>query len=294
MFLEDKRVVLTKNLEIRVVIGNEHPPGCYIAYLKYVYTGKGLWKGFERVVKDYNPYEVRKGSLVYDPNFGTEVPCLSYDEVLLAPDPLERVREVLAHPKDRLEVTTLEVLIYTKDLGIRELGVGGSLLLGIHHEDSDVDLLIYPSNDPLEIWERLESSDLEEDKEWPIRVSRSLNLPVEAAKSLYSKAKRAKFGTSYVSFSFVKREPLRYGYSAAVPIGPFSGTLELEPCVEGIFYPHRCWSNKYLIESYESAFVKVFVKGGKVKVKGYLWERSDGTKVIRVGGREERGYLLFA
>ncbi|UXD22659.1 hypothetical protein IPA_07120 [Ignicoccus pacificus DSM 13166] len=289
---EDKRVLLMRNGEVRVVVGYEHPPGCSIAYLKYVYTGRGPWKGFERVVKEYTPEEVRKGSLVYDPNFGSLVPCASHSEVLRAPDPLERAKEVISSPKDLLEERFVELY---DCLRIRDLGLGGSLLLGIQHENSDVDSLIYPRGDPLWIWEELENSDLlEEEREWSLRVSKLLGLPLNEVKRLYSKAKRAMFKGTAVSFAFVKKDLERYGSSVADPIGKIELVLDMEPCPEALYYPHRCWAGRYLIESYESSFVKVFVKGGRVRVKGYLWRRSDGTEVIRIGGREERGYLLFA
>ncbi|ALU12586.1 hypothetical protein EYM_05445 [Ignicoccus islandicus DSM 13165] len=289
--LEDKRSFITRNLEVRVSVGYEHPPGCVIAYLKYVYTGRGLWRGFERVIPSYDPLSVRKGNLVYDPNFSSEVPCVDATEVLWAPHPLKRMGEVIASPKDELEGLALDAY---SNLGIKQLGLGGSLLLSIHHDNSDLDFLIYPVGDPMWIWEELESSEvLEEEKGWIWRVSKSLGIPLEDAKSLYSKAKRAVYRNKEVSFAFVKEELERYGNSVSEFVGRFEGTLELEPCERGLYYPHRCWAGKYLIESYESAFAKVFVKGGKVRVRGALYEKPNGEKVIRVGVREERGYLLF-
>jgi len=289
--LEDKRLILTRDLEVRAVVGYEHPPGCLVAFLKYTFTGKGLWKGFERVVREYNPSEVRKGRLVYDPNFGSEVPCVPTSDVLSAPDPLLRGREAVLSPKDALEERFLELY---NALRVRELGIGGSLLLKIHHSNSDLDVLIYPRGDPLTLWEELEEcSKLEDEREWPLRVARGLSIPVGHAKRLYSKAKRALFKGTPTSFAFVKRTFEKYGNSVSTPLGPFEGIIEMEPCPEGLYYPHRCWAGRYLVESYESAFAKVFAKGGKVRVRGYLWERHDGVKVIRVGGIEERGYLLL-
>jgi len=277
--------------EIRVVVGYEHPPGCSIAYLKYVYTGRGLWRGYERVVKEYNPNEVRKGKLVYDPNFGAPVPCASHQDVLFAPDPLLRAEEIISAPRDELEEKFVELY---DSLDVRELGIGGSLLVEIHHPQSDLDVLIYPKGDPLSSWEELASSEaLCVEGEWALRVSKQLGISIEDAKRLYSKAKRAVFKGVPTSFAFVKKDLERYGSSVANFLGEVSLTLELEPCPEGLYYPHRCWAGRYLIESYESAFVKVFAEGGKVKVRGGLWERVDGTKVIRVGGKEVRGYLLF-
>ncbi len=289
--MEDKRAFVTRNLEVRIVVGYEHPPGCLIAYLKYVYTGKGKWRGFERVFADYDPHSVRKGALVYDPNFSTWVPCVDLTEVLYAPHPLARMEEVLSRPRDPLEELALSAY---SDLKVNRIGLGGSLLLSIHHPRSDVDFLIYPVGDPFWIWNELENNEkLGEEREWALRISSKLNIPLEAAKALYSKAKRATYRGREVSFAFVKEGAERYGNSVAERVGLFEGVLELEPCERGLFYPHRCWAGKYLIESYESAFVKAFVKGGKVRVRGVLYEKPDGEKVIRVGVAEERGYLVF-
>ena len=289
--LEDKRSFITRDLEVRVVVGYEHPPGCVIAYLKYVYTGRGVWRGFDRVIPDYDPMSVRKGRLVYDPNFSAEVPCVPLTSVSAAPHPLDRMREVISSPKDPLEEIAVEVYSH---LRVKRVGLGGSLLLSIHHKHSDLDFLIYPSGDPIWVWEELENNPyLDEEKEWVFRVSSKLGIPLERVKTLYSKAKRAAYKGKETSFSFVKTVLEKYGTSSSKFIGTFEGKLELEPCYRGLFYPHRCWAGKYLLESYESAFAKVFVKGGKVKVKGALFERPDGAKVIRVGVKEERGYLIF-
>ncbi|ABU81965.1 hypothetical protein [Ignicoccus hospitalis] len=286
--LEDKRLLVLKD-SIAVVVGYEHPPGCYVAYRKYA-VGAGPWRGFRRLVKEYSPVSVLKGRRVYDPNFGSEVPLVCADEVVEAPDPLKRFEEVLSAPKDELEY---KVLKFSKFLSGR-VGLGGSLLLKIHHDLSDVDLLIY--SDPVAAWENLKNNEtLEPETSWVVNVSRRLGMPISTAKRLYSKALRARFDGTPISFSYVKRSFERYGASAATFVGSFVGELFLDPLDERAFYyPHRRRAGEVVVESYESAFLKVLVECERVKVKGALYVKPDGTKIVRVGIKEVGGYVLPA
>ncbi len=287
--LEDKRLLVLKE-GIAVVVGYEHPPRCFVAYLKYV-LGRGPWRGYRRVVPEYSPDNVKKYKTIYDPNFGSRVPIVCLSEVLEAPDPLERFNEVISSPKDRLEETVLSL---ASKLGT-DLGVGGSLLLRIYHERSDVDLLVY--GDPLEAWEELkEAPYLEVEESWPPNVARRTGLPLSTTKLLYTKALRAKAKGVPISFSYVQRRKFyNYGFSAAKMVGPYEGILELDELTEETFwYPHRRRAGELILESYESAFLKPMVECERVRVKGTLWIKGDGTKVVRVGLSETMGYVLPA
>jgi len=288
--LEDKRLLVLKDA-VAVVVGYEHPPGCFVAYLKYVY-GKGPWRGYERTVKEYSPEAVVWSRSVYDPNFNTTVPLVCEDEVLDAPDPLARADEIVSSPKGDLEEKVLELLLRLEG----RAGVGGSILLKMAHARSDIDILIYEDKDPLSVWEALkDSSYLEEEKQWVYNVARRTSLPVSIVSKLYSKSMRAVYKGTAVSFSFVRRRFERYGASAAQVIGTYLGELELDGDPrEALYYPHRRTAGGVVLESYESAFTKPMIECDEVKVKGLLFMRPDGTKVIRVGTKELMGYVLPA
>jgi len=286
--LEDKRLLVLKDA-VAVVIGYEHPPRCFVAYLKYVY-GKGPWKGYERKVKEYSPEAVVWSKSTYDPNFGTTVPLVCEDEVLEAPDPLARAEEIIASPEGDLEEKVLELLLRLE----ARAGVGGSILLKTAHARSDIDFLIYDDKDPLAIWEVLKNSPyLGEERQWVFNVARRTGLPASTVSELYSKSVRAVYRGTPVSFSFVRRKFERYGASAARMIGAYVGELELDGDPrEALYYPHRRAAGEAILESYESAFIRPMVECNAVKVKGLLFERPDGTKVIRVGTKELMGYVL--
>ncbi len=278
--LEDKRVLLLRDLSVAVVVGYQHPPGNYVAYIKYVYTGKGIWRGYERVVKRYSPTDVMVGRIVYDPNFSSEVPVVSKSEIVSAPDPLRRMMEIVKSPKEDLEERALEV----KEKVRGTLGIGGSLLLKIHHKKSDLDMLVYDRYE--DIWYELK--DFGEDEiEWVINVSKRLGLdPEYVYKNYYSKAIRSVYKGIPLSFSYVKkgfRE--KYGTFPRPTNRIFEGKIELDDPDERTFlYPHVRRGSINII-SFESAFLRPMVECDKLWVRGKVF--SDGDREYVVLGIKE-------
>ena len=283
--LEDKRSIILRDLSIAVVVGYQHPPGEYVAYVKYVYTGKGLWNGYERVVKKYSPEDVMSGRIAFDPNFGSEVPVVSVSEILEAPDPIKRMEEVVSSPKDRHEFKALEV----KEETSLDLGIIGSLLLRIHHEGSDVDLAVY--NNYFEAWELLKELGVE-DEQWILNVSERLGLPVEIVKEYYySKAIRSIWEDMPISFSYVKRGySERYG-TFPKPLGEiFEGEVKLDDVDERTFiYPHLRKGNINIL-SFEGAYLRPLIECDTVWVRAPLFENETGTFVV-LGTKEYRGIV---
>ncbi|NPA85263.1 MAG: hypothetical protein GXO07_04565 [Crenarchaeota archaeon] len=286
--LEDKRLLVLKD-SVAVVVGYEHPPKCFVAYVKYV-LGSGIWKGYERMVKEYSPTAVVWSRSSFDPNFGTAVPLVCEDEVVDAPDPFQRLEEILSSPKDELE----EAVVSLASKFSFDFGVGGSILLGMHHARSDIDLLIYDRKDPLGVFLGLEADpDLAPAPEWVFSVASRTGLSVSAVKELYTKSLRAKYGGRYVSFAFVKRSFVPYGHSASVLLGRFRGTLRFDGNPEvALYYPHVRTAGEFVLESYESAFLRPMVMCDRVRVSGLLYMKPDGTKIIRVGTKEFMGHVL--
>ena len=283
--LEDKRPVILRDLSVAVVVGYQHPPGEYIAYVKYVYTGKGLWRGYERVVKKYSPRDVMSGRIVFDPNFGSEVPVVSALEILQAPDPIRRMEEVMSSPRDRHEYKALEV----KEKTSLDLGIIGSLLLKIHHEGSDVDLAVYSNY--FEAWELLKGLG-KEDIQWILNVSERLGLPADVVKEYYySRAIRSVWNDMSISFSYVKR-----GYRERYGVFPrprgeiFEGEVKLDDVEERTFiYPHLRRGGVNIL-SFEGAYLRPLVECETVWVKGPLFENEMGTFIV-LGTKEYSGIM---
>ncbi len=140
--------------------GVEHPPGKVIAYPKYVPDERGERRNrrgerFRKLATQHEQLRYLKSCcdeyLVYDPHIGREVPEIplsSFDEVY---DPIKRARELLASSqgmeKDAAQMIT--------DLGLSDIGVSGSILVRLHNESSDIDLVVYGEENGRRVYENL-------------------------------------------------------------------------------------------------------------------------------------------
>ncbi len=283
--LEDKRPVVLRDLSIAVIVGYQHPPGEYIAYTKYVYTGKGLWKGYERLVKKYSPSDVLTGRVIYDPNFETKVPIVSMSNIIEAPDPLKRMEEILSSPKDEHENEALTV----KEKTSLDLGISGSLLLKIHHKRSDIDLLIYSKYE--DAWEILREYG-KTDPQWIVNVSERVGLDIETVKRYYySKAIRSIWNKYPISFSYVKRYYReQYGSFPRRTNRIYEGEITLGDVEDRTFlYPHFRKGSVNVL-SFESAYLRLLVECEKVWVKAPVFESDEETFVV-LGTKEYPGVM---
>jgi len=152
------------------VVGDIHPPGRIFSYLKYV-PGTGPWRrcgrSFSRIFSDYSMNEFKKmldylkrvnpEFVRYDPVIGAEMSSVPIEFIKKHYSCLEGLRELLKRgPRDRLERLTIALireLCDHGDLHEDDLGITGSILLRIHHERSDIDLIVYGRR---EFWKAVE------------------------------------------------------------------------------------------------------------------------------------------
>jgi len=143
------------------LVGYLHPEDKYIAYLKYSPAAEGLWQNkgqaYHRQLAYYHAHEVGKTldflreqypqyvhhSHVWDMEFS----MIPHQFVKNYFYPEQRLREILAQPRDALEEETARIVENIHNLtGIpyAALGITGSILLGIHNPAiSDIDLMVY-------------------------------------------------------------------------------------------------------------------------------------------------------
>jgi len=153
------------------VVGNVHPPGYVIAYLKYVPSPDGKW-GRERRFRRALPYytvpmlldtiSYLKQSyphyVVFFEELGVEMSAVPLSNVLKHHRPEERLREMREGPRDELEdaaVELAEVIASEACIPIDDLGVTGSILIKIHQPFSDIDLIVYGRESALKAKEAL-------------------------------------------------------------------------------------------------------------------------------------------
>lgn len=143
------------------VVGYLHPPDKYIAYLKYSPAEQGLWKrqgqAYHRQLAYYHSHQVGQTldylrehfpqyvhhARVWDMDFS----MVPHDRTKTYFYPERRLAQILANPADPLEEETVNIVEHIRRLtGIRsnDLGITGSILLGIHNpEISDIDLVVF-------------------------------------------------------------------------------------------------------------------------------------------------------
>ena len=143
------------------LVGYLHPPGRYVAYLKYTPARAGKWArgdvAYRRELPYYHVEHVRRTLewlaaehpryLWTDPATGLRFSHVPADAVARYYVPGHRLAEVVAAPADALEreVRDLVTLLTdAADLPLEAFGISGSILLGLHNPAfSDIDLLVY-------------------------------------------------------------------------------------------------------------------------------------------------------
>ena len=142
------------------VVGDVHPPDGFFAYLKYM-PGDGPWRrkeqSFARSISNYSMSELQDSIQLLkrlkpdfvrlDPYIGAEmsmVPAGQISRHYSCREAVERIQ--VKEKRDELEelaLTFVEELEEQSGVSRGAMGFTGSLLLGIHHERSDIDLIIY-------------------------------------------------------------------------------------------------------------------------------------------------------
>ncbi|MGC8975189.1 MAG: hypothetical protein ACP5KB_03215 [Thermoprotei archaeon] len=313
----DHDLIIDKDRRIYVVIGNTHPNGLIIAYLKYVPSKKPtLWGRkntyYDRVLKKYSVEEVLRvalevGTQFHDPTLGVTVPVVKASEVKEWLKPEEKLRELRKHVNDHIELVSVEISDIIGSLtGLNpdSMGITGSVLAGIHGLHSDVDVVIYGCREALEfVHASLEVGKLPKEKiaSKVLENSRILGIEPEVYVKIIPSYKFVCFKGVPITFTFVDRRSYRYGELVLRPIKPVSLVAELVGgnC-ESLFYPSRTQVARVLegpkikeVINYEAEYNYLLYKGGLLRVSGMLEESIlDGEYYVIVGGREIKGYVL--
>jgi len=166
---KDRDFIQTKEGMFFCVTGYLHPPGKYTAYLKYSPAPMGKWKSgeisYRRELEYYHVGKVADTIAYLERNYpqyvyhcpvrGIKFSMVPWEHVRKYYRPEQRLKEILETPRDPLEEEVCafvsEITAYTGIKG-RDLGVTGSILLGIHDSRfSDIDLLVYGLENALRV-----------------------------------------------------------------------------------------------------------------------------------------------
>jgi len=150
------------------VKGLVHPPDRIVAYLRYLEDPEGdRRRGDRTYVKVYSLDKreeiLRKRYpkyLYFDPIFGDymqEVPKRFVSKIY---EPSKKVLELIKKRRlDHLEkeaVEFIQLLQSSADVKLENMGISGSILVGLHTESSDIDVIIYGRENCLSVHAALE------------------------------------------------------------------------------------------------------------------------------------------
>ncbi|BCU68257.1 nucleotidyltransferase [Sulfolobales archaeon HS-7] len=287
----DRDALMDKRGNYYIVIGNAHPRGYVIAYLKYV-KGNGLWRGYQRVLPQYGIKNVLQLSqeFSFEPCMDVSVPIIRTSEIWLHLRPQDALTRIIRHPSDNLEFVAVEMI---SRLGTNSAGIAGSLMLGIHHEDSDIDVIYYGCKRSLDVMHSFEG--FETDKDWIVEVSQNYGL--KPIKDLYSIKRRGIFKGKKYSINFVNDKPEKFCKESCNKVGRQKLVAYVEPeSCEALFYPisMNLFDTNVIsgpsvkpdkVMSYEGVISNLLFVGGRFKMEGMLMKCDTGFKLI-LGDRD--------
>jgi len=293
-YVLDRDLLVDTEDNIYVALTNYNPPGYYFAYLKYVYTGHGIWKGYERVYKYYGVHNLIKlnQEFLFEPCYDVSFPIIRKSKLKFHLKPEDFVKNLLKRSQNNLQEQILVEII--EKIGSKDVGVTGSLLAGISHSESDVDIIIYGCKKAMDFIESFQG--FQEDKEWIVNVAQNYNIDISLAKLLYDNKRRGLYKGVKVSILFNSGNVEKYCKKICRKIGKvkFVGTIEGD--CRALFYPAEALvynTNTVGVDkivSYEGIYSSLLFGSKRVYVEGMLMECED-EKVVVIGDREVGGIV---
>ncbi len=287
----DRDIVIDKQNNVYTVLTNYNPPGYIFAYLKYVYTGKGLWKGYERVLKEYGIHNLIKikQRFIFESCYDAYFPVLFKSELHKHLKPEDELKNLIKRSiNDDLSYTLLDfVERYVK---LTNVGITGSLLLGSYHANSDIDIIIYGCKRSLDFIESFNG--FERDQDWITSANNNYN--IDFADLLYSNKRRGIYKGKRISVLFADDKPWRYCEKVCEKLGKIRFSAVVSGGCEALFYPSVATVESGLaskIVSYEGVFSNaLYGNKRRVLVEGMLMKCED-EKIVIVGDRNVRGFI---
>lgn len=269
------------------VLGNLHPPGRAIAYLKYAPSPGGRWgrppRLFDRPIKEYTVHNVksmleflRKRYPIYlyrIESFNVEFSAVPIGRVKAHYKPEDKLLELLASKeRDGLQEKAVKLAtLLSKESGVdlKSFGVTGSILIGLHNlKFSDVDLVVYGREEGLAVKEALRALLAEGRKvrrfpkgyveRWHGSRRRLYPLTLKETLRLFERVwNRGEFLGTPFSIHPVKVEAERYGEEVYSPVGIIEAEGEVVDSKESIFMPAK----------YKVSFPPIEFRGEKYEVE---------------------------
>ncbi len=316
---KDRDFVQTREGMFFCVTGYLHPPDRYTAYLKYSPATRGKWQDAETAYRrELEYYHVRNVAATlrfleqHYPQYVHYCPVRDITFSMVPREyvkryyvPEERLKDILAHPRDSLEE---EICAFVSELvtisGVKRgvLGITGSTLIGIHNPRfSDIDLLVYGLENALQVRAALKEKRSgrihpvvgEEREKWCASVTGRFPLSFDEAR--YLVARRWNYG--YFDDRYFSIHPTRtddeirerYGERVYRGKGEMTVSAVVADAGESLFMPavYRVEHVRVLegdegagpllreIVSYEGLYRDVVDSGQRVEARGKLESVND-------------------
>lgn len=138
------------------VKGFEHPPGKVVAFPRYVPNPEGDRgrnnKKYSKIYGLSDRYKFLQNTLrrylVYDDVFDTLMCEVPRDKIIKHYKPKEALKKLI-YNFDRLSeierkaLKMVLLIIYESGLTLNDIGISGSIMVGLHKKDSDIDIVVY-------------------------------------------------------------------------------------------------------------------------------------------------------
>lgn len=291
----DRDLIKDKEGNIYTILTNYNPYGYVFAYLKYVYTGKGLWKGYERVLKEYGVHNLIKlrQKFSFEPCYDVSFPVVMISEIREHLKPEEKMNEILNRLEDDdLELILLDFIEHNM-VGYKNIGITGSLLAGIQHRDSDIDIVIYGEKEALDFIETFQGFDI--DYNWIIEAN--INYGIDFADKLYDRKRRGIYKGKRFSILFVDDKPWRYCEHICINREKARIRAKIVGDYRSLVYPSTAYIDTifdgphidYII-SYEGLYSSLLFGEKEIIAEGRLME-CDDVNILLIGDREIKGIV---
>jgi len=303
------------------VKGLVHPLDRVVAYLRYIEDPSGdRRRGEKTYIKVYSLSErenIIRGRypqyLFYDPVFGEYLEGVPHKFVSKLYQPSRKVSILLNKPYlDQVETQALgfvQLLHDSSDVQLRKIGLSGSILVNLHRESSDIDVVIYGRKNCLSAYEALKR--LMREKGSPVSSyglsdlkrlyefrSKDTWMPLEDfIRTERKKVLQGKFkGRDFFIRFLLDWDELdeKYGDRIYIPVGHAKVKARIEDDSDSIFTPCRYVVSQEVegtnipsireITSFRGRFCEQAKRGKQVIAQGKIEKviEKDGTEYFRL------------
>lgn len=296
---------------IFAVKGLVHPPDRLIACVRYLpdSAGNRIREGvnYRRVYHFNEQHQIIHSQYpVYlhdEPAFGIRMQSVPVKRIQQVYDPRGRVADICAHgPKDCLEENALalvRLLAQTANVSLENLGISGSVLFGLHHPTSDIDIVVYGGTESRAVYQALRHlldnpsesvRPLDRDQLMALHASHRPELPLSFADFARIQSRKVNefFFKEFQCFIRFVKWPDQWGERYADPSFEQLGSAKIRARVkedrDSIFTPCR-----YLIEDVS------FLDGGQesdlrevISFRGLFSDQARAGEWVRAKGSLER------